>query len=170
MQKELPPQFHSCQTAEHSTGGAVLLMPRVWFPLVLIGTTDRSSQEAKKPPVLMSAFDEYRTALSQSQQLHQANVHGCEHEKRARAQAPKKGCFSAGMGHWSSTNGQWSASNGTSQAPLQCPLGCGPQSSAESSREPGGHCSISYSYLWTATTTRLLGMGHWKAFLSPVET
>lgn len=45
----------------------------------------------------MSAFDEYRTALSQSQQLYQANDHGCEREKRARAQAPK-GWIPAGMG------------------------------------------------------------------------
>lgn len=50
--------------------GCCAAAARVWFPLVLIGTTDRSSsQEAKKPPVLMSAFAEYRTALSQSQQL-----------------------------------------------------------------------------------------------------
>lgn len=78
----------------------------------------------------MTAFDEYRTALSQSKQLYQANDHGCEYEKRARDQAPKKGWIPAGMGHWSrnSTNGQWGASNGASQIPLQCPRGSWSQS------------------------------------------
>lgn len=116
---------------------------------MLIGTTDRSgSQEAKKPPISMIAFDKYRTALSQSQQLYHTNDHGCEHEKTARTQvqqAPKKGWIPAGMRRWSqsSANGQRGISNAISLPLVQHSRGGRLQSLGASLKEPGGHHSVS---------------------------
>ena len=144
---------------------------------MLIGTTDRShSQEAKKPPISMIAFDKYRTALSQSQQLYHANDHGCKHEKTARTQvqqAPKKGWIPAGMRSRSSANGQQGVSNGTSLPPVQHPRGSRLQSLGASLKEPGGHHSISCGYSrngYCQQLPRSLGWGTEAAFLSPVET
>lgn len=142
---------------------------------MLIGTTDSSgSQEAKKPPISMIAFDTYRTALSVPAAVH-ANDRGCKHEKTARTQqAPKKGWIPAGMGSWSrsSANGHRDVSNGTSLllAQVQHPRGSWLQSLGTSWKEPGGYRNISWGYCrnnYCQQLPRSLGWGMEAAFLIP---
>lgn len=110
---------------------------------MLIGATDRNSSQAKKPPVLMSAFDEHRTALSQSQQLYQGKITAVRMRKEPELQ---RAGSQLGWGTGAAQMASEVPAMAQAKPQSSVHVAVESQSSAGCLKEPGGHCSISCSY------------------------